>query len=269
MENKNEINNDRRYVVYKHTNKVNGKCYIGMTGNSIEKRWANGRGYQHNAYFNRAILKYGWGDGFVHEIIADNLTKDEACNLEIKLIEELDTCNPNRGYNSDLGGTCEKHSQKVKQKMSENHADFNGVKHPRATPVNQYDLQGNFIKTWDYVRQAAKELGLAESSIYDCCSGKKKRVGNFMWRKFNGNICNIEPYIEIQKAVICVDTGVVYKSIHEASRLTGIGRKEIANVCKHRNGYRTAGNFIWRYASDIQDPTAPIFPTSLSLSEAV
>ena len=106
----------RKYVVYKHTNKINGKCYIGMTGNSTEKRWANGRGYKNNTHFNRAILKYGWDDGFSHEIIADNLTKDEACNLEIKLIEELDTCNPNQGYNSDLGGTCGKHSKKSKAK---------------------------------------------------------------------------------------------------------------------------------------------------------
>ena len=67
---------DKIYCVYKHTNKFNGKVYIGITSQQPEKRWKNGYGYEGNEYFYRAIQKYGWNDGFNHEIIVSGLTKE-------------------------------------------------------------------------------------------------------------------------------------------------------------------------------------------------
>ena len=76
--------------VYIHTNKTNGKMYVGQTCQNPKKRWSNGLGYVTQQYFYRAIQKYGW-DGFEHEIIASNLTKSEADNFEKILIKELKT----------------------------------------------------------------------------------------------------------------------------------------------------------------------------------
>lgn len=91
------------YKVYKHTS-PNGKVYIGITNQNPERRWGkNGRGYKENGYFYRAIEKHGWNN-FKHEILADNLTEEEACNLEIKLIEEFNTTDRSCGYNRHSGG---------------------------------------------------------------------------------------------------------------------------------------------------------------------
>jgi predicted GIY-YIG superfamily endonuclease len=78
---------DKTYCVYKHTNKFNGKVYIGITSQQPEKRWKNGYGYEGNEYFYRAIQKYGWNDGFDHEIIVSGITKEAACAIEIELIK--------------------------------------------------------------------------------------------------------------------------------------------------------------------------------------
>lgn len=61
------------YCIYRHTNKVNGKVYIGLTKQKPERRWQKGHGYI-GTLFGNAIGKYGW-DNFEHEIVAEGLTR--------------------------------------------------------------------------------------------------------------------------------------------------------------------------------------------------
>lgn len=125
------------YCVYIHTS-PSGKMYVGQTGMKPEKRWQNGNGYLHK-YENRdeysqpafahAILKYGW-DNFSHEIVASNLTKEEANNFEQLLIEKLNTTNPEYGYNCTKGGEGCSPSEESRKRMSESHK---GIKHTEET----------------------------------------------------------------------------------------------------------------------------------------
>ena len=93
------------HCVYAHINTVNGKMYICQTirGDNPNRRWDNGNGYRHSPHFYAAIQKYGW-DVFQHEIVASNLTQDEANTFERILISTLDTTNPDKGYNVLPGG---------------------------------------------------------------------------------------------------------------------------------------------------------------------
>ena len=75
---------DKIYKVYIHTNQINQKKYIGITRQKPEYRWGSkGQGYIECPYFWRSIQKYGW-DKFSHQIYADNLTRQEACEMEIR-----------------------------------------------------------------------------------------------------------------------------------------------------------------------------------------
>lgn len=47
------------------------------------------------------------------------------------------------------------------------------------------------------------------------------------------------------RAVVCIDTGVEYKSALEAHKQTGTNVKSIRSAC--RGDYKTAGGFRWRY----------------------
>lgn len=101
------INEEEKYCVYCHRNKINGKRYIGQTkhqDNLVIRTGSDGRGYFHNKYFKRAIQKYGW-DNFEHYIIQGNLTKEEADELEKLNILAYNTTNSNFGYNIDKGGS--------------------------------------------------------------------------------------------------------------------------------------------------------------------
>ena len=97
---------DKKYCVYMHTNKINGKKYIGITSQKPENRWRGGHGYRgKQRKFYLAILKYGW-DNFDHVVIASNLSMDEACEMEVALIKKYNTAGSKTGYNTDLGGRC-------------------------------------------------------------------------------------------------------------------------------------------------------------------
>jgi group I intron endonuclease len=104
------------FVLYLHI-APNGKKYFGITGQEVNKRWQNGNGYKKQVFW-RAIQKYGW-DNIGHYILADNLTKEEACFFEQVMIALYDTTNPNNGYNSTTGGEHFKHSKETRQKLSE------------------------------------------------------------------------------------------------------------------------------------------------------
>ena len=75
----------KTYFIYKHTS-PSGYVYIGQTCLKPHRRWKNGHGYDDSQYFSNAIKKYGW-DNIQHEILYEGLSKNEADEIEIKLIE--------------------------------------------------------------------------------------------------------------------------------------------------------------------------------------
>lgn len=78
---------NKKFYVYRHENKINGKSYIGITSRTNpNRRWQNGQGYKDQVFY-RAIQKYGW-DNFNHIIEAENLPEQEAKQLEIQLIRK-------------------------------------------------------------------------------------------------------------------------------------------------------------------------------------
>lgn len=98
------------YTVYKHTNKLTKKVYIGITSRTMEERWGDhvrsskrGDGFK----FQRAIVKYG-EDSFEHEVLTTTHSLNEAKLLEIEYIQQYDSYN--NGYNATLGGdgSCER-----------------------------------------------------------------------------------------------------------------------------------------------------------------
>lgn len=114
---------ERKYKIYCHTNKINGKKYIGQTSEkNAKKRWgSNGINYRpkikgSNIFYN-AIQKYGWNN-FTHEILFTNLTLNEANFLEKNLIETWKLLDTNYGYNNKEGGSNGCHTEMTRNKVS-------------------------------------------------------------------------------------------------------------------------------------------------------
>lgn len=107
-------------VIYKHQNKLNGKCYIGQTRKSVEERFGpQGKGYS-GSKFGKAIDKYGW-ELFTHEIL-ETIEADTEEELQEKLnkrerfyVSIFDSYK--NGYNADLGGNSKIVSEETKEKI--------------------------------------------------------------------------------------------------------------------------------------------------------
>lgn len=107
-----------KYALYIHTNKINGKRYVGITKQNPERRWGNnGSHYRESPHLYSAIEKYGW-DNFDHEIRASGLTRDDACLLEKYYIKYFNSQNRLFGYNTLEGGSAPSIPQETREKMS-------------------------------------------------------------------------------------------------------------------------------------------------------
>lgn len=108
----------KNYSVYKHTS-PSGKIYIGITSQEPKKRWANGLSYRHQRYLSTAIKKYGW-DNIKHEVLFENLTKEQAEQKEIELIAFYKSNDRRYGYNIENGGKAKgRCSEETKKRISE------------------------------------------------------------------------------------------------------------------------------------------------------
>ena len=107
------------YTIYKYTNQIDGKVYIGQTKHSLEKRaQANGKNYRGCPYFYSAIQKYGW-DNFSSEILEVVNTIEEANEREMYYISLFDSTNPINGYNILNGGDCGPINDITRKKISD------------------------------------------------------------------------------------------------------------------------------------------------------
>lgn len=244
------------YTVYKHSF-PNGKIYIGITSLKPKYRWGNdGNGYLHktNEKYNQpkiahAIQKYGW-ENVQHEILYENLTKEEAEQKEIDLIAKYQSNNIKFGYNVDNGGNCSgKVSDETKRKISKVHkgrkvSENTRIKMSESQKGEKHHFYGkhhsdkhkakisNLLKGRKLSEETKEKMGKAKSGEKHPMYGKQRPEKT------------LEKY---RKAVRCIETGEVYHSISQASIETGIIISSISKACKGK--LKTAGGYHWEYTT--------------------
>ena len=155
-------------IIYYARNKLNGKVYIGQTIKPLRRRKCLHRSVSSlcgNNYFGRALLKYGL-EGFDWEILSPveaptRLLLKEYLNIaEQMFIEQYDSMNRRKGYNSTEGGAGtagSHHSIEVLKKMSEAHK---GHSHTEETRKQMSETRKNLYRTEEMRKKLRKaQLG--------------------------------------------------------------------------------------------------------------
>jgi len=163
-------------IIYKITNKENGKIYIGQTVKTARHRFNYHFRNKNLNGISGALTKYGKYN-FILETIDEADTKEELDKKEIYWINYYDTLNKDKGYNLIEGGgqynknheykKGSKHSEETRKKMSEN-----GIK-GRLKYHNGKDII--FIKENEIIPEGFIPGELPEKAVKASNKMKKKR----------------------------------------------------------------------------------------------
>jgi group I intron endonuclease len=112
-------------IVYRITNRANGKIYIGQISadKTLSKRWREHQLYPANRHLSGAIRKYGV-ENFKTELLYTAKSLEELNAMETFFIILHQSHKPENGYNMTLGGDGLlglRHSKQTRQKISEAH----------------------------------------------------------------------------------------------------------------------------------------------------
>jgi len=180
------VGRKRYLLVYKATNKIDGKSYVGQTTFTLASRKS---GHKTKALklnkpspFYRAIREYGW-DNFTWEIVGECKTQEELDMLEAQTIKELgDKC-----YNSSTGGRSnyqisEAHKEIVRKNMTGKKNPMYGKKLSKEEKKQLLEASMEVCqkavvnidtgKIYPSVSECARQEGYAIATISLHCNGK-------------------------------------------------------------------------------------------------
>lgn len=250
--------NDALCGVYKITNNINGKVYIGQSIN-IKARWKDhthvlNRKDSHCTLLQRAWSKYG-EENFSFEIL-ELCTEDMLDKIEIKYIKLYDA--RNNGYNIEPGGNKNKHlsdetrrriseahlgktmSDEAKKKMSESRK---GAQNPMFgkthTDITKKKISGNNKgRTGHVISEAQREICRAVNlgKVVSDETRRKISKANKGKAAHNKNL----------HSVYCVELKKVFENAAAAAKELNIHSGNIIGCCEKKR--KTCGGYHWEYA---------------------
>ncbi len=225
-------------VIYKITNLLNGKPYVGQTTRTIEERFKEH--VSHNQYLiGKAIRKYG-KENFSIEVLDECETQKELNERERFFIATLNCRHPN-GYNLDIGGKGHVFTEEHKRHLSEAQA---GERHHQfGKPLkeetkaklslalsgdkNPFYGRKHTDKTKAKISRALQGKPLSEETKAKLSAiGKGKPKSEETKAKMSASAPRKRP-------VICVELNEIYPSIAAAARCHDINYTSILRACKN------------------------------------
>ncbi len=263
--------------IYKITNKINGKVYIGQSIH-IEKRWKEHIfDNRKNSLIHLAIIKYG-KENFSFEVI-EECNQKELNQKEQYWIKKYNSFE--NGYNLTRGGSqgfyydIESIYENYLQTQNINQTAKNvgchcstvrniirmyGINHSemqQEKPVEKIDCQTlQTIQIYDSIQSAASDMKVSRDAISSAATGHKKSSCGYYWRFVGDSEKNFEikPVKKWKRKINQLDLKnnfiQQFDSAADAARSLGKdgknGGSQIISVCKGKK--KTIYGFKWEYA---------------------
>lgn len=178
------------WIIYKATNLVNNKLYIGQTKNKLRKRIRQHENIKRGSVFRSAINKYG-KENFEWSVVGMCFTLEDANYLEEFFIKRLNTHVSGNGYNVKWGGNNHcgyKHTEEYKIKASEG---SKGSDNPFYNKTHSPEARANITKSLiGHTRSRKSVICIETGKIYPSAKHATKHMsGKFMVSGIN-KACN-------------------------------------------------------------------------------
>lgn len=224
--------------IYRITNTVNGKSYIGQSID-IKRRFLDHRCISHegNIHLRYALKKYG-KSAFKYEVIEECAVSE----LDERERYYIKTLNPE--YNILPGGQASHRRlpEEVKARISEKtKAQWRAKTDEERDKIIKNNLigpaKGHAVsaETREKLRKANFGKKQSEETI-------EKRKNTFIAKKQNGYVQTNNGH---KKKILCVETGVVYNSVKEAAFSIGANPSSISHHLK--GAQKSVKNFHFEY----------------------
>lgn len=269
-------------IIYKITNKINGKIYIGQTtksrgfkgrydysGNGIERVYkvmeANRFTRHYNDHLFKSIEKYGLDSFEVIEIFDIAFSKNELDYKEKSWISIYKSTDRKFGYNFTDGGSNGKPNEEVNFRNSLSKLGKNlRSKNPNSKKVICLTLN----KEFNCILDASDQLNINRTMICDACSGRRKSAGKIndkklVWMFYDDYLNDkvevkkrlSEDYVKAKskcKKVICITTNKKFESVKDAANFYNLKSKgNIVSCCQGKLNYcgtlSDGTKLIWKY----------------------
>lgn len=208
-------------LIYKWTNKLNGKVYIGQTTKTLSHRTrmhVNTANVGSKMAIHSAIRKYGI-EAFIIETLSTHTSREELDKAEVACIKQFNCLAP-KGYNLKLGGDSAVWHTESRQKarvsaLKRIEAD-GGVQLKEALTKGREALKGK--DPWNKGKKVTDPEVLNRLSI--------SHLGQTAWNK---------------KEILCNETGEIFESLRAAAKALDLNVSKICLVLKmirkHTGGY--------------------------------
>lgn len=216
-------------IIYRITNNINGKVYIGQTRRSLHERWKDHissslRKSGSKSAIHSAIAKYG-ESVFTIEQLATASSQEELNSLEKQYIDSESSVSPS-GYNLTTGGDAEySFSEEVKSKISDHSTRL------WQDPEHKRRVSEAISDKWSDPEYKDKVRTTLETAEY---KDKKSRISRKIWQDDDYREKQLEVLHKIntskKKKVICLDDGKTYNSVAEAARAYNIRRPSLSSM---------------------------------------
>lgn len=213
--------NLKHMIIYKITNKINNKSYVGQTTQKISERWRKHlKSTTKCTAMHNAIQKYG-KESFTVEIVCTCISKEDLNEKESYYIKLFNTLSPH-GYNLKEGGSTNFYSHEARLRMSES---------TKGEKAYWYGVRGK-----DNPNFGLKRSDETKKILSDLYKGKKLEE---IYGEEKAKIMKEKQTKIRMKPVICLNTGIVYPSLKDAALFFETDPKSIRKVIKkERNDLR-------------------------------
>lgn len=228
--------------IYKVTNKINNKLYIGKTIKTIEQRWHEHCWQAQNSagsYFllHKAILKYGQ-ENFLLEPIWEGPNEELDAKEKQYILQYDSYFTHNKGYNMTYGGegTVRYNDDEITALWNQGYRNYEIAEILNANPntisiriqalfgqgagtqrkgecsrkpVLQYSIYGDLIKEWTCGQEAEIALNMSRGSVSRCCTKQRVIADGYFWKFTTDDTPIEELMVQYAKSPKCCQVNLI------------------------------------------------------------